>query len=78
MRSDVVKIIHTVLRADFGLLDRNLVRSELLREPGVEKVSFEKVALTIKYDPTKVDDSTLIGILHRYGAFTGPASPPPY
>ena len=72
----VVKIIHTVLRADFGLLDRNLVRSELLREPGVESVSFQKVALTVEYDPTKVDDSTLIEIMHRYGACTGPTRSP--
>ena len=64
-----------MLRADFGLLDRNLVRSELLCEPGVESVSFQKVALTIEYDPTKVDDSRLIEIMHRYGACTAPTTP---
>ena len=64
-----------MLRADFGLLDRNLVRSELLREPGVENVSFEEVALTVEYDPTKVGDSRLIEIMHRYGACTDRTTP---
>jgi hypothetical protein len=72
-----MKTIHTILREDFGRLDRNLVRSELLSERGVKDVSFEKVrnGLCIEYDPAVVDDSKLLEIMCRYGVFPEAASP---
>jgi hypothetical protein len=66
-----MKTIHTILREDFGLLDRNLVRSELLTENGVAAVSFEAArnGLSIEYDPALIDDSKLLEIMCRYGVF---------
>jgi hypothetical protein len=66
-----MKTIHTILREDFGRLDRNLVRSELLCEPGVKSVSLETMrnGLTIEYDPSVVDDTKLVAIMCRYGVF---------
>jgi hypothetical protein len=66
-----MKTIHTLLREDFGRLDRNLVRSELLSERGVDEVSFESMGngLSIRYDPAIIDDAKLIEIMCRYGVF---------
>ena len=74
-----MKTIHTVLREDFGRLDRNLVRSELLCEKGVHGVTFEgnRNALSIEYDPAIIDDSKLIEIMCRYGVYPEPISPRP-
>jgi hypothetical protein len=74
-----MKTIHTVLREDFGRLDRNLVRSELLSERGVTGVSFESArnGLSIEYDPAIIDDSKLVEIMCRYGVFPEPVSPRP-
>jgi hypothetical protein len=74
-----MKTIHTILREDFGRLDRNLVRSELLSERGVADVSFEAVrnGLTIAYDPAIIDDSKLLEIMCRYGVFPEAVSPRP-
>jgi hypothetical protein len=72
-----MKTIHTILREDFGRLDRNLVRSELLSERGVKGVSFESLrnSLTIDYDPALIDDSKLLEIMCRYGVFPEAVSP---
>jgi hypothetical protein len=74
-----MKTIHTILREDFGRLDRNLVRSELLSERGVKGVAFESVrnGLTIEYDPAIIDDSKLLAIMCRYGVFPEAAAPRP-
>ena len=71
--------IHTILREDFGGLDRNLVRSELLSERGVSGVSFESTpnALSIDYDPAIIDDWKLVEIMCRYGVYPEPVSPRP-
>jgi len=72
-----MKTIHTVLREDFGRLDRTLVRSELLSEKGVRDVSFElsRNGLLIEYDPSIIDDTKLIEIMCRYGVYPEPISP---
>ena len=72
-----MKTIHTILREDFGLLDRNLVRSELLCERGVTQVSFETArnGLSIEYDPTIINDAKLVEIMCRYGVFPEPVPP---
>ena len=56
-----MKTIHTVLREDFGRLDRNIVRSELLSEKGVHDVIFElsRNGLSIEYDPSIIDHTTV-------------------
>jgi hypothetical protein len=76
-RGGEMKTIHTVLREDFGRLDRNLVRSELLSQNGVTGVSFESArnGLSIEYDPTIIDSSTLVEIMCRYGVYPEPISP---
>ena len=69
-----MKTIRTILKEDFGRLDRTLVRSELLSERGVKSVSFEseRNGLAIEYDPAIVDDSTLMLIMCRYGVWPEP------
>ena len=66
-----------MLRKDTGRLAQNLVRSELLSEPGVMTVSFEssRNRLSIEYDSAVVDDSRLMLIIRRYGVCAEP--PPP-
>jgi hypothetical protein len=75
-----MKTIHTVLREDFGRLDRDLVRSELLSEKGVHGVIFERSrnGLSIEYDPSVIDDSKLIEIMCRYGVYPEPISSRPH
>ncbi len=72
-----MKTLHTVLREDFGELDRNIVRSELLSEKGVHDVRFERGrnGLLIEYDPSIIDDTKLIEIMCRYGVYPEPISP---
>jgi hypothetical protein len=69
-----MKTIHTILKEDFGLLDRNLVRSGLLSERGVTAVSLEtsRNGLLVEYDPAIVDGSTLALIMCRNGVCTDP------
>ena len=71
-----MKTIHTVLREDFGRLDRTFVRSELLSEKGVHDVTFERSrnGLLIEYDPSIIDDTKLIDIMCRYGVYPEPLS----
>jgi hypothetical protein len=71
--------LHAVLREDFGELDRNIVRSELLSENGVHDVRFERGrnGLSIEYDPSIIDDTKLIEIMCRYGVYPEPISPRP-
>jgi hypothetical protein len=72
-----MKTIYTVLRDDFGRLDRNLVRSELLSERGVKNVSFETArnGLSIEYDPAIIADAKVLEIMRRYGVFPDAAPP---
>lgn len=75
-----MKTIHTVLREDFGRLDRNLVRSELLSETGVLAVLFESTrnGLSIEYDPAVIDSTRLVEIMCRYGVYPESLPPKPY
>lgn len=67
-----MKTIDTVLKQDAGRLTQALVRSELLCQRGVAAVSFEpsRNLISIEYDPTVVDDSTLMQIIRLYGAWS--------
>jgi GNAT superfamily N-acetyltransferase len=68
-----MKTIHTVLREDFGHLDRGLVRRSLLAEPGVRDVSFDESrnGLVIEYDPVLIDDHCLSLMMCRHGVDWG-------
>jgi hypothetical protein len=74
-----MKTFHAVLREDPGHLTQNLVRSELLSQPGVSSVSFEPDCnrVSIEYDPAIVDDSALMLIIRLYGVCPEPAPPRP-
>jgi hypothetical protein len=73
-RVQPMKILHTVLRCDFGKLDRNFVQSELLSQRGVAGVAFEAThnGLAVEYDPAVVTRTTLVAIMRRYGALADP------
>jgi hypothetical protein len=66
--------IHTVLREDFGPLDRDMVKSALMSERGVLGVSFEKPRnhLIIEYDPAIVNGRQLMAIMCRHGVLPEP------
>lgn len=72
-----MRTIHTILREDFGRLDRDFVRKELLLECGVHAVSLESARneLLIEYDPLVIDDEHLTLILCRHGLLPGSAPP---
>lgn len=74
---EMLKIIRTTLREDFGLLDRGLVTRELLAEKGVRGVSDGpgKHCLSIEYDPAVLDGRKLLDVLCRHGVY--PAAPEP-
>jgi hypothetical protein len=69
-----VRTIHTILREDFGPLDRQLIRKELLAESGIRDVAFESArnALAIEYDPDVLNDRRLLYIMCRYGVLPAP------
>jgi hypothetical protein len=69
-----VKTIHTILREDFGQLDRHLVRTELLAEAGVHGVDYEPArnGLRIEYDPAVLTASKLADLMCRHGVYPDP------
>jgi hypothetical protein len=73
----MLKILHTKLREDFGLLDRRLIRTELLAETGIHSVSYEPArnCLSIEYDPDLVNDAQLLDIICRHGVYPDPGGP---
>ena len=70
-----MKTIHTILREEFGRLDRHLVRTELLGEAGVFGVDYEPArnALRIEYDPAVLTASKLADLMCRHGVYPDPA-----
>jgi len=69
-----VKTIHTILREDFGQLDRHLVRTELLTEAGVCGVDYEPArnGLSIAYDPAVLTAAKLADLMCRHGVYPDP------
>ena len=63
-----MRTLHAALKGDVAPLDKVFVRSELLSEHGVTKVSFvpDGSRMAIEYDPAVVDSATLILIVRRY------------
>ena len=69
-----MKTIHTILREDFGQLDRHLVRTELLTEAGVCGVDYEPArnSLSIAYDPAVLTAAKLADLMCRHGVYPDP------
>ena len=74
----MLKIIRTTLREDFGLLDRRLIRKDLLSERGVCGVSDGpgEHCLSIEYDPSVLDKTKLLDVMCRHGIY--PEAVPPH
>ena len=70
-----MKIVETTLLEDFGPLDREFVRAQLLTEPGVRDVGYGtmRYRLSIEYDPIVLDDSRLLEIMCRHGVYPIPS-----
>jgi hypothetical protein len=70
-----VKTIHTILREDFGYLDTNLIKTELLAESGIDDVTYDptRKRLSLEYDPALLDDQRLLDIMCRCGLYPEPA-----
>jgi hypothetical protein len=65
-----MKSVHTILREDFGRLDKRSVRRELLKEPGIRSVSFEgHSGVNVEYDPKMLDEEHLTYVLCRCGLY---------
>jgi hypothetical protein len=64
-----MKTIHTILREDFGQVDRDVVRTELLRQAGICAVHCgpARNELVIEYDAGVLDHSGLFDIMCRAG-----------
>jgi hypothetical protein len=64
-----MSIVRTVLREDFGLLDRGLVKGGLLGEAGVCGVTDGpgEHCLSIEYDPATLDETKLLWVMCRHG-----------
>jgi hypothetical protein len=69
-----VKRVRTILREDFGALDPNLVRTELLAAAGVHDVAFEPTSkgLSIEYDPEILTPPKLLELMCRCGVYPVP------
>jgi len=63
-----MRTLHAALKGDVAPLDKVFVKSELLSERGVTRVSFmpDGSRMAIEYDPAVVDSATLILIVRRY------------
>jgi hypothetical protein len=72
-----MKTIHTILREDFGKLDRDFIRRELLAEKGIHSVDCEPARnrLRIEYDPAILSASRLADVMCRYGVYPAPQAP---
>lgn len=73
-----MKTVLTTLREDFGRLDRNLIRREILAEAGVRSVTEGpgEHCLSIEYDPVLLDHDNLVAVMCRLGLYPQAANPP--
>jgi hypothetical protein len=74
MAEQHVKIVHTILREDFGVLDANVIRKQILSMTGVHNVTFESArnGLTIEYDPAVLTPPKLLELMCRCGVYPAP------
>jgi hypothetical protein len=70
-----LKFIHTILREDFGQLDRHSIRAGLLAEVGVHGVTYEPArnGLCIEYDPAVLTATKLADLICRHCVYPDPA-----
>jgi uncharacterized protein (DUF2267 family) len=69
-----VKIVHTILREDFGVLDANVIRKEILSMTGVHNVTLESArnGLAIEYDPAVLTPPRLLELMCHCGVCPAP------
>jgi hypothetical protein len=72
-----MQIAHTILREDFGALDRALVKEELLRTAGVHGVLYDasRSSVAIEYDPDILSAPKLFELICRCGLYPDPRPP---
>jgi hypothetical protein len=73
-----VQTVHAILRQDFGVLDPNVIRAELLSSDGVLGVSLEpsRTGLAIDYDPAILTPAKLVDLMCRCGVYPDPRKRP--
>lgn len=73
-----MKTIHVILREDFGALDPNVVRTELLATAGVHNVAHKAARneLAIEYDPDVLTPPKLFELLCTCGLYPDPRAHP--
>jgi hypothetical protein len=66
-----MKTIQTILCEDFGRLDRDLVRTQLLGQRGICDVhcASARNGLVVEYDPDVLDHRRLLDIMCHVGVF---------
>ena len=66
-----MQTIHAILLEDFGRLDRDLARRELLAEKGICRVDCEgtRNTLRIEYDPSVLPANQLAELMCRCGVY---------
>lgn len=74
-----MQIVHTILREDFGVLDHELVKAELLGTTGVHGVVYDdaRKGLAIEYDPDILTAPKLFELMCRCGVYPDPCPPSP-
>ncbi|HJR70769.1 MAG TPA: hypothetical protein VKA43_12060 [Gammaproteobacteria bacterium] len=72
-----MKTIHTILRQDFGVLDPNLIRTQILAAAGVHAVELEPAhnGLAIEYDAEILTPPKLFDLLCLCGVYPAPQGP---
>jgi hypothetical protein len=71
-----MKTIHTILREDFGELDPDVIRTEILAAEGVHAVALKPArhGLSIEYDPVILTPRRLVDLMCRYGVYPDPGA----
>jgi len=72
-----MQVVHTILREDFGVLDHELVKAELLGTTGVHGVIYDdaRKGLAIEYDPDILTAPKLFELMCRCGVYPDPRPP---
>jgi hypothetical protein len=73
-----MKTIHTILRQDFGVLDPNMVRTQILATAGVRAVELEPArnGLAIEYDAEILTPPKLLDLMCLCGVYPAPQDLP--
>jgi GNAT superfamily N-acetyltransferase len=74
-----MRTTEVTLLEDFGIVDRGLIRRDLLAEPGISRI-FDGPgdhSLTIEYDPAVIAGEKLLEVLCRHSLCPEVVAPPP-